>query len=215
MLPCLIGAFLVAQDRPPQILQIYRDFVNAGQEAAFRSIEDDAARICAELHCPNAHLAIESLDRPIEVWWLTPYASEGDRDRVAHGYATNRRLTTALGDVSRRKLGVVGTPIDVTVRYNAALSRGVRWSIAGARFFVAEIAKGDPSGNASVFDAPDGSRVALQPARTRDEATSVAASWGSRAKVFAIRPYWGMPAPDWIAADLEFWKASPSSSTHR
>lgn len=55
-------------------------------------IEEDAARICANLHCPNSHLAMESLTGPKEVRWLTPYESESDRQRVANGYASNHAL---------------------------------------------------------------------------------------------------------------------------
>ena len=58
-------------ERPPQMLQIVRESLNEGSEAAYRTIEEDAARICADLNCPNAHLAMESLTGPKEVWWLT------------------------------------------------------------------------------------------------------------------------------------------------
>src|SRR5205823_7751783 len=109
----LFGALLVAHERPPKILQIYRDFLKPGQEGAFKAIEEDAARICASLNCPNAHLAMESLTPPKEVWWLTPYESDADKERVANGYATNPQLTAALSSIPKRKDGVVGMPIDV------------------------------------------------------------------------------------------------------
>jgi len=44
----------------PRILQIYRDFLEPGAETAYREIEEDAARICSRLKCPNPYLAIES-----------------------------------------------------------------------------------------------------------------------------------------------------------
>src|ERR687895_955163 len=98
----------MAEESAPEILQIYRDSLKPEMEPAFKAIEEDAARICADLDCPNVHLAMESLATPVEVWWLTPYESEADKQRVANGYANNPRLMTALEDIAKRKVGVVG-----------------------------------------------------------------------------------------------------------
>jgi len=57
----------MAQERPPQSLQIVRESLNKGGEAAYKEIEQDAARIGADLKCPNSHLAVESLTGPKEV----------------------------------------------------------------------------------------------------------------------------------------------------
>jgi hypothetical protein len=91
----------MADKRPPRILQIYRDSLTRGSENVFKLVEEDAARICAQLNCANVPLAMESLTGPIS--------------------ATSEPDTT----------------------------------------------------------------------------------------LFAVRPYWGMPAQEWIAADPEFWKLSP------
>lgn len=64
----LLGVPLMAQERPPQSLQIVRESLKKGGEAAYKKIEQDAARICADLKCPNSHLAVESLTGPKEVW---------------------------------------------------------------------------------------------------------------------------------------------------
>ena len=52
------------------ILQIYREPLKPGSEDAYRAIEEDTARVCANLKCPHPHLAMESLTGPREVWWL-------------------------------------------------------------------------------------------------------------------------------------------------
>jgi hypothetical protein len=52
----------MVQERPKHLLEIFRDFVKPGSEADYRSVEEDAARICAELGCPHPHLAIRSRD---------------------------------------------------------------------------------------------------------------------------------------------------------
>jgi hypothetical protein len=62
-----------------------------------------------------------------------------------------------------------------------------------------------------VFEAPDGMLHALRPARTAADAERLAAEAGNAAIVFAVRPYWGLPAREWIAADPEFWAVSPSA----
>jgi len=200
---------LMAQERPPRILQIYRDSLKRGGEAAFKAIEEDAARICADLKCPNPHLAIESLTGPKEVWWLTPYESEAEKQRVATGYANNPALMATLDGIGKRKKDVTGTPVNIIASYSAARSRGALWKLAGARFFVVTVTKRDPQIEGSVFEAADGTRFIIRPVGTRHQAEVIAAASGSETTVFAVRPYWGMPAKEWITADPEFWKLNP------
>ena len=204
----LVAVLPMLEEHPPQILQIYRDSVKRGSGAAFKMIEEDAARICADLHCPNVHLAIESLAGPKEVWWLTPYESESDKQRVADGYATNPALMTALERIARRKAGLVGTPLDVLGYYRANLSRGA-WRLAGARFLVVTVTKGGPHLEGSVFEADDGIRYTFRAVASRQQAEAIAAASGPETRLFAVRPYWGMPAREWIVADPQFWKVNP------
>ncbi len=81
---------------PPQILEIYRDFLKPGSDATFRKIEEDALRICVELKFPHAYLALESLTGPKEVWWLNGYESEAELKQVVHDYTSNAPLVAAL-----------------------------------------------------------------------------------------------------------------------
>jgi hypothetical protein len=205
----------MAQERPPEILQIVRESIKLGAEAAFRSIEEDAARICAELNCPNSHLAMESLTGPREVWWLTPYESDSDRQRVAVGYAGNHALMTALQNISRRKEGLVEAPIDILATYRSDLTGGASWRIRGTRFFVVTVANRDPPVAGAVFEAPDGTLFIFRSARSRHEADNMSAEASPSGPTipFAVRPYWGMPAKDWIAADPEFWKPNPMAGS--
>lgn len=69
---------LMAQEHPPRILEIYREPLKASSEATYRAVEEDAARICAELKFPHSHLAIESLTGPKEVWWLNGFECRGE-----------------------------------------------------------------------------------------------------------------------------------------
>jgi hypothetical protein len=197
-------------ERPPQMLQIVRESLNEGSEAAYSTIEEDAARICADLNCPNVHLAMESLTQRKQVWWLTPYESESDRQRVVNGYASNRALMDALHDILRRKQGQVGAPIDVLANYRDDLSGQASWKVRGTRFFVVTVTSGDPPVAGAVFEAPDGTRFIFRSASTRREAESLAAEVSSETTtILGVRPYWGMPANDWIAADPEFWQPNP------
>jgi hypothetical protein len=196
---------------PPQILQIYRDSLVPGREAEFRAVEEDAARACAEMGFPHAHLALQPLGGPQEVWWLNAFHSEADRQQVTREYESNAAMVRALQAISRRREGLVGTPLDVLAQYRPDLSRSETWHIAGARFFVAEVTRAEPRLAGTVFEAADGTRYALRPARTADEAEHLAARSGGDATIYAVRPYWGMPATEWIAADPEFWRINPAS----
>lgn len=198
-------------ERPPQILQIYRDSLVPGREAEFRAVEEDAARACAELGYPHAHLALQPLGGAQEVWWLNAFRSEADRQQVTREYESNAAMVRALQTISRRRDGLVGTPLDVLAQYRPDLSRRETWHLAGARFFVAEVTRGEPRLAGAVFEAPDGTRYVLRPARTADEAEHLAAKSGGDAMIYAVRPYWGMPATEWIAADPEFWRINPAA----
>src|SRR6266567_3772486 len=105
------------EKHPPQILEIYRDFVNPGREAEYRAVEEDASRICADLGFSHAHLAIESLAGSKEVWWLNGFESEAEIRQVEQDYANNQALSAALGDIGRRKQGLVGNPVDLLTKY--------------------------------------------------------------------------------------------------
>ena len=198
-----------ADDGAAKIMQIYRDSLKRGSEAAFKTVERDAARICADLGCPNVHLAMESLTGPTEVWWLTPYASAADQRRVADGYRDNPRLMAALDGIARRKANLVGTAVDVIANYREDLSRGTRWNATGARFFVVTVTKRDPQTEGAVFEAADRTRFIFRAVAARRQAEVIAAAAGSAATAFAVRPYWGMPAREWITADPGFWKVNP------
>jgi hypothetical protein len=191
------------------ILQVYRDTVKPGQEERYRAVEEDAARICARHGFPNPHLAIESLTGPKEVWWLNAFASESARQGVVKDYEGNPDLVGALGEITRRRQELIGAPIDLLAQYKPDLGHGRPWDPAGARFFVVTVTRGTVEALASVFEAPDGTRFFLTPTRTQAEAESTAAARGGETRVFAVRPYWGMAAKEWIAADPEFWSTNP------
>lgn len=193
---------------PPRLL-IVRDTLVAGQEAVFEVIEREAAGYCASLHCPNVHVAIESLSGPKEVWWLTPFIDEADKQRIIDAYAKNAALTAALAGITKRREGVVKTSVEVFTTHRADLSGGALWKIAGARFFIVTVTKGASALPGSVFETTDGTRYVVRLATTREAADDLARRAGAGTTVFAIRPYWGMPAKEWIADDPEFWSANP------
>jgi hypothetical protein len=202
----LVIVSLAAQERPPRNLLIHRDVLKPGIEATYKGLEEDAARICAELKCPNPHLAIESLTPPTEVLWLTEFDSEAEKQKIIDDYAANQPLTAALAGITKRREGLLTTDVDIFTAYRDDLSRGDPWSPVGARFVVVTITKRGDRLEGSAFKAPDGARFGLRGFKTREAAEAAARETGPEARVFAVRPYWGMPAKAWIAADPEFWK---------
>jgi hypothetical protein len=79
-----------------------------------------------------------------------------------------------------------------------------------ARFLVITMTKGEPRGDGAVYEAPDGSRFIVTSARTRHESIVKVSAAGAGTRVFAVRPYGGMPAQDRVAADPESWRANPA-----
>src|SRR5260370_8756404 len=137
----LLGLPVMGEGREPESLQIVLESLKKGGDAAYKAIEEDAARICADLKCPNSHLAMESLTGPKEGWWLTRYESESERQRVAAGYANNHALMAALLEIPKRKQSLVGAPIDILANYRRDLSEKDSWKVGGTRFFVVTVTK--------------------------------------------------------------------------
>jgi len=193
----LVAAPLLAQEHPPQIMEIYRDPLRSGSEARYQKIEEDAARVCAELQCPHPYLTLESLRGPKEVWFLNMFESEPEKQAVGAAYAKNHALTSALNDLVARKKGLIGEATNIFATYRPDLSDG-KWRLSGARFFAVAITNMAMHG--AVFEAPDGTRYSFTPCRTRKEADKTGGL------LFAVRPNWSLPVQAWIAADPEFWK---------
>jgi hypothetical protein len=120
----------MAQKLSPNILQIFREPLKPGCATGYKTIEDDTARICAELKCPHPHIAIESLTGPPEVWWLNAFESNADRERVENAYAQNRALMSALDRNSKRKAALTDPPVNVYANYRRDLSSGRPWTLS-------------------------------------------------------------------------------------
>lgn len=213
LLLALFSPPVLAQVPAPRFMYIYRDSLKRGVDSAYRVIEDDGAQICADLRCPNPYVGIESLSGPHEAWWINVFATEADTARVAEVYATNRALSTALAGVAQRKAALIGRPIQGFAVYRRDLSRGPAWPVAGARFIVVTVTRDHRKVNGSVWAMPDSTLYVLRPVRTRREADALARQ--ANARVFAVRPNWSMPAPEWVASDAAFWRSAPAPRTRR
>ena len=192
-----------AQVESSRVLNISREFPIPESEEQYRKIEEDAARICAELKCPNPYIGIESLTGPKEAWWINGFASMDARTRVGEQYASNRQLTDALNRITERKRDLVADSTEVVAIYRKDLSHGPRWEVGQGRFLVITITRDKPAGEGTVFETADGTRFVIRGERDAGEAESKAKDG---AQIFAVRPYWSMPAKEWITADPEFWK---------
>jgi hypothetical protein len=200
-------AMQVAAAEPPQILEIYRDFVKPGSETAYVGIEKDAARICAEMMCPHPYMGIESLTGPKEVWFFNGYSSAAELEQTRDGYKKKPALLAALDEIGKRKVGLIAEPSEVFPNYRRKVSSGTPWAMEQGRYLVITVTQRNVRPNGTVFETEQGIRFVIAPARTRDEADAKRAAAGSDANIFAIRPYFSMPAAEWVAADPEFWSS--------
>jgi len=213
LLLAVLSASLLAQGPAPRFMYIYRDSLKRGVDSAYRVIENDGARICADMGCPNPYLALESLSGPHEAWWLNVFATAADTARVVNAYASNRALTAALNVVAQRKAALIGTPVQGYAVYRRELSRSPAWSVARARFIVVTVTRDLRLVDGSAWVMADSTLYGLQPVTNRREADSLARQ--GNARVFAVRPNWSMPAPEWVAADPDFWRSAPVRRTRR
>ncbi|HKW97590.1 MAG TPA: hypothetical protein VJN43_07635 [Bryobacteraceae bacterium] len=213
MLPRFCYVFLAAmcvgaQQRPAQRLYVYRDFLKPGSDDAYRKIEIEAARVCAEMKCPHPYLGIESLTGPKEAWWLNGFRSDAEEREVAAAYANNTKIRDALALTATRKQALITKPLETSTRYLPEASRGSPWCVGAGRFLVITVTRSRRAMDGAVFEAPDGTRYVIRPAHTREQAGAIAQAGGYESRIFAVRPYWSMPAEEWVAADPEFWRTA-------
>ncbi len=155
---------------------------------------------------------MESLTGPKEVWFLNGYQSAAEQKQVAEDYGKNAKLMAALDQIVQRKKGLTSEPVNIFANYRQDLSRGAPWSMAHGRFLVITVTKRNVNIEGTVFETGDGTRFIVRPVQTRHEADAKAAAAGPETNVFAVRPYWSMPAKDWIVADPRFWQSRPAAS---
>jgi len=197
--------------RPPHILQIYREPLKPGSEAAYHAIEEDTARRAAALGCPHPYLGTESLTGSKEVWWFNGYESTDEQKQVYDDYAKNTRLMSALQQNSKRKAAFTLEPSQVFAHYRRDLSVGNPWILGDGRFLVITTTKNRGRTVGTIFEAPDGTWFIVTPAQTRQEADAVKAAAGKESNIFAVRPSWSFPAKEWIARDPAFWQPNAVS----
>ncbi|HVR25044.1 MAG TPA: hypothetical protein VMU26_17165 [Candidatus Polarisedimenticolia bacterium] len=175
----------MAQARPPQILEVSRDYLRRDGVAANGKLERRAEDLCRTLGFTHAYLTIESVSGPAEMWYLNGFDSEAEVEKLRREYQQNTKLVAALDDITRQKVPLKRLEsTDEFVNYRSDLSRGDPWIIGRGQFFVIVLFDGDPPINGTVFEMKDGSRMLLRTTQTASEARNLAASAGSPARVF-------------------------------
>src|SRR6267142_5366347 len=93
----------LAQAHPPQILEVYREYLKPTAVQAVHKVEVDAAQICIRLKFPHRYLVLESLTGPKEFWYLNAFDSQAELDELRGEYEGNKALTSALAKNLKRK----------------------------------------------------------------------------------------------------------------
>ena len=146
------------------ILQVHRERLKPGREAAYRAIEEDTARAYARLGCPHPHMALEALTGPGEVWWLNTFESDVERQQVTEAYERNPALMAALEENSKLKARETGAAAEVFLSYrriSATASMAARRRALRRRD---RDQREEPAAGA-IFEAPDGVRFSFDRSR--------------------------------------------------
>jgi hypothetical protein len=102
-------------------------------------------------------------------------------------------------------------PIEVFASYRPDRSEGAPWTLGHGRYLVITRIDRTTGPVGTVFEATDGTSFVVRAVDTREEAEAMMLSARQDTTVLAIRPSWSFPAAAWIAADPEFWRASPAA----
>jgi hypothetical protein len=207
---------LLEQTHPAPLLQIFRDLVKPGNEAAYQEIERETARLMRgaaplesewALRFPNSYLAVEPLSGSFEVWFLTIWTSRADLEKVGESYrAAPASLAVALERNSKRRAALTISPVSVLAEYRERLSAGRAWVMGRERFLVITRTRADGPFDGSVYESEDHMLYILQPAGTREQAEQTALRNGKDSLALRVRPDLSRPAQEWAAADEGFWK---------
>ena len=187
LLALMLGFNMVsmAQARPPQILEIYRDYLKPEAVAANRRLENRAEHICRTLDFRHSYLTIESVSGPKEMWYFNGFESQFEVEKLRREYTQNTRLAAALADIVQQKAVLKrAESTDEFAYYRSDLSRGEPWIIGRGRFLVIVFFNGDPPLNGTVFEIKGSGRMLVRTANSSAEARALATSAGSTANVF-------------------------------
>lgn len=153
----------MAQARPPQILEVSRDYLKPDAVAANRKLERRAEDFCRTLGFTHPYLTIESVSGSAEMWYVNGFGSEAEVEKLRREYQQNTKLLAALDNITRQKVPLKRLEsTDEFVNYGPDLSRGDPWIIGRRQFFVIVLFDGDPPMNGTVFEMKDGRFVACR-----------------------------------------------------
>ena len=103
------------------------------------------------------------------------------------------------------------TPIEIFASYRPDRSEGAPWRLGHGRYLVITRIDRTSGPVGTVFEATDGTSFVVRAANTREGVGAMKRPAGQETTLLAIRPSWSFPAAEWIAADPEFWRASPAA----
>lgn len=187
LLALMLGFNMVsmAQARPPQILEIYRDYLKPEAVSANRRLEKRAEQLCRTLDFRHSYLTIESVSGPNEMWYFNGFESQSEVEQLRREYGQNSKLAAALAGIVQQKAALKrAESTDEFAYYRSDLSRGQPWIIGRGRFLVIVFFNGNPPLNGTVFEMQRGGRMLVQTTDNAAEARALAESAGSAASVF-------------------------------
>ena len=184
---------------PPLLLQIVTERLRAGAEKDYGRIEEELLAACRRLGAPNRYLALVSINRPTEVWWLNMYASPAAVARVAEAYSANVTLLTALRELSAKKNGMTEPPLDRMTEFRSDLSGADPWRIGELQYTVIRELHSPAKSAGAVFQAPDGRAFVLIAASDLNNAQQQAKRLGEGARIFEVQPKWSLPEETWVS----------------
>jgi|HubBroStandDraft_1064217.scaffolds.fasta_scaffold262396_2 hypothetical protein len=191
------------QEYTPQVLRVHSEVIKPGAEQEYARIEEDAAHACVAQHCANPYMAIETVSDPKEVWVISAYES-------AQQAQASRE--SADSDLAMRKQPLLAAPAqDAVASWVPALSGRPAWTMPGGRFLIITHTRGQPGAIGTVYAAEDGYLYEIRSAASLDEAKARQARGDPNARIFELRPNWGFPAKEWVAANPALWSAGATA----
>lgn len=117
-----VAGSLAAQDTPPAVLQIFREYVKPGRGGLHVATESAWAGAFARAKIPNTYLAMTTVYGPPEAWFLEGHGSVGEIDDVNKAIDAAPGLNAETDRLSQADAANISGSRIILSRYHPELS---------------------------------------------------------------------------------------------
>lgn len=158
----------LAPTPPPKVIQIFREEVKPGKNAAHAKVEAGWPRAFAKANSPTHYSAWVSSTGPSEAWFVTGFASFEAWEKDTKWNAANAALTAEMDQLSAQDGELISSGRSIVATYREDLSHRPGFVLPLVRYFSITIVRIRPGHNPDFEDARKIVKAAHEKAGVKD-----------------------------------------------